>query len=134
MKNIFINKNQFDLIKEAIEDARFNLPEWLINKITEKKTPLSSDKNYINDSIKKLADKSYKDTINAFSDDITKFDIDEVENKLNKLILICQKKEENIKAELEKLCSDVVMSLFKLNGRDIEFECNLIDVKFCDII
>lgn len=126
MRNIFINKEQYKLIKESVEDERLKLPSWLQVKIEKGNTPLSSDKDYINDSIKKLAEASYASAVEAFSDDITKVNIGDVENKLNKLILICQKKEERIKTELEKLCSDIVMSLFNLDSKSIELNCNLI--------
>ena len=126
MKNIYINKEQYTLIKESLENSR-EIPSWLKDVVTSKRFPLSSDKPYINEAILRILEKAYEKAIDSFSDDITDFPIDKIENKLNKLILICQKKEEKIKTELEKLCSDIVLSLFELNGRKLELECNLVN-------
>lgn len=122
MKNVFINEEQYQLIKESI--ARQQMPQWL----SADNTPLSSDKSYINNAISQMIQTAYDNAIGSFSDDITNVDITKVEDKLSKLILICQKKEEKIKTELEKLCSDIVLSLFELNGKELELECNLVNV------
>jgi hypothetical protein len=125
MKNIFINKEQYRLIKESLENNR-ELPSWLINAVHNKQFPLSSDKSFIDEAIMRMLEAAYENAVSSFSDDITNFPVDKIENKLNKLILICQKKENKIKAELEKLCADIVLSLFELNGKELELECNLV--------
>lgn len=125
MKNIFINNEQYRLIKESLENNQ-GLPSWLIDSVTNKRFPLSSDKPYVNEAIIRILEKAYESAVGSFSDDITSFQVDKIENKLNKLILICQKKEEKIKSELEKLCADIVLSLFELNGKELELTCNLV--------
>jgi hypothetical protein len=125
MKNIFINNEQYRLIKESLENNR-ELPSWLKDSVDSKQFPLSSDKSFINVAIMRMLETAYENAVSSFSDDITSFPVDKIENKLNKLILICQKKEDKIKAELEKLCADIVLSLFELNGKDLELECNLV--------
>lgn len=125
MKNIFINKEQYRLIKESLENSK-DIPSWLKDAVDSRRFPLSSDKSYINEAIIRILEKAYENAVESFSDDITSFPVDKIENKLNKLILICQKKEDKIKAELEKLCADIVLSLFELNGKELELECNLV--------
>lgn len=125
MKNIFINNEQYRLIKESLENNR-ELPSWLKDSVDSKQFPLSSDKSFANEAIVRMLEKAYENAVSSFSDDITSFPVDKIENKLNKLILVCQKKEDKIKAELEKLCADIVLSLFELNGKDLELECNLV--------
>lgn len=123
MKNVFINEKQYQLIKESIQ-ANAAKQLWL----TGDNTPLSSDKSYINSAVSKMIEKAYSDAVNSFSDNIAGVEISKIEDKLSKLILICQKKEEKIKAELEKLCADIALSLFDLNGTELDLECNLINV------
>ena len=125
MKNIFINNEQYRLIKESLVNNQ-GLPSWLIDSVSNKRFPLSSDKPYVNEAIIRILEKAYESAVGSFSDDITSFQVDKIENKLNKLILICQKKEEKIKSELEKLCADIVLSLFELNGKELELTCNLV--------
>ena len=125
MKNIFINNEQYRLIKESLVNNQ-GLPSWLIDSVSNKRFPLSSDKPYVNEAIIRILEKAYESAVGSFSDDITSFPVDKIENKLNKLILICQKKEEKIKSELEKLCADIVLSLFELNGKELELTCNLV--------
>ena len=125
MKNIFINKEQYKLIKESLENNH-GIPSWLKDAVMSRQFPLASDKSYVNEAIIRMLEKAYNNAVESFSDDITSFPIEKIENKLNKLILICQKKEEKIKAELEKLCADIVLSLFELNGKELELECNLV--------
>lgn len=122
MKNVFINEKQYQLIKESIQ-ANAAKQLWL----TGDNTPLSSDKSYINSAVSKMIEKAYIDAINSFSDNIAGVEISKIEDKLSKLILICQKKEEKIKAELEKLCADIALSLFDLNGTELDLECNLVN-------
>jgi hypothetical protein len=123
MKNVFISEKQYQLIKESIQTNTVK-QLWL----TGDNTPLSSDKSYINSALSKMIEKAYSDAVNSFSDNIAGVEISKIENKLSKLILICQKKEEKIKAELEKLCADIALSLFDLNGTELELECNLVNV------
>ena len=123
MKNVFINEKQYQLIKESIQ-ANTAKQLWLNGN----NTPLSRDKNYINSAISKMIEQAYSNAVNSFSDNIAGVEISKVEDKLGKLILICQKKEEKIKAELEKLCADIALSLFDLNGTDLDLECNLVNV------
>ena len=122
MKNVFINEKQYQLIKESIK-ANAAKQLWL----TGDNTPLSSDKSYINSSVSKMIEKAYSDAVNSFSDNIAGVEISKIEDKLSKLILICQKKEEKIKTELEKLCADIALSLFDLNGTELDLECNLVN-------
>ena len=126
MKNIFINSDQYNLIKESLLENSRGIPSWLKDSVDSRRFPLSSDKPYVNEAIIRMLENAYEDAISSFSDDITSFPVEKIENKLNRLILICQKKEEKIKAELEKLCADIVLSLFELNGKDLELECNLV--------
>ena len=123
MKNVFINEKQYQLIKESIQ-ANTTKQLWLNGN----NTPLSRDKSYINSAISKMIEQAYSNAVNSFSDNIAGVEISKVEDKLGKLILICQKKEEKIKAELEKLCADIALSLFDLNGTDLNLECNLVNV------
>ena len=113
MKNVFISEKQYQLIKESIK-ANAAKQLWL----TGDNTPLSSDKSYINSAVSKMIEKAYSDAVNSFSDNIAGVEISKIEDKLSKLILICQKKEEKIKTELEKLCADIALSLFDLNGSE----------------
>ena len=54
--------------------------------------------------LKKIITNGYNKSKSNFSDNIEEHSFNEIVNKLNKLILICQKKEEPIKTELSKLC------------------------------
>lgn len=126
MKSVYLNKKQYQFIKESIKNNPI-VSSWVSKKIENGDTPLSSDKKYINEALIEMLNQAYENAIGVFSDDITSFDTGRVIDKLNKLILICQRKEEKIRTELEKLCSDLVLSLFELNGKNFELECNLVD-------
>ena len=70
----------------------------------------------------------YLNAVNNFSDDIESFTTEKITAKLDKLVAICQKKEEKIHNELEKLCVDIATSYFNSDElSDITLECRLIN-------
>lgn len=132
MRNIIINKEQEKLLAEAIQQ------DYVLSRISNKikhdiesdntpisnlKIPHSVNKKTLND----LLISGYMVAKNNFSDDIESFPIERIVNKLDKLTAICQKKEEKIRTELEKLCVDIVMSYFNMDEfEDITLECRLV--------
>lgn len=119
-KRIFLTENQVKKINESLNYDKFkNNLETFSNL-----NPLLSvvDSAVIN----KIITNGYLDAKSNFSDNIEEHSFNEIVNKLNKLIAICQKKEEPIKTELSKLCSDMALSMFNLSDYCIELECNLV--------
>lgn len=80
----------------------------------------------------KLLQARYESVKSYFSDDITSYSLDEVKTKMNKLMALCIKKEEKIRPQLEKLCSDTVIEALGVPQDAVELECvlkNSIDSK-----
>ena len=134
MKNIIINKEQEKYILESIDRSQRlgNISKKLISDINEDNTPISNlpishslNKKIIEDAL--LC--GYNDAVDNFIDDITAVPLEKVINKLNKLIAICEKKEQNIHNELEKLCVDVVTGYFGQDSTlaDVTIECRLVN-------
>lgn len=123
--NIFLTEEQYNIIKENIEASKIStkISDKIISDIDKNTTPFSDVLSQA--LLKKLFNQSYNNAKEEFSDNIENYSEDEIVNKLNKLIYICQKKEEKIKKQLEKLCCDSVLSLFDLGGT-INIECNLV--------
>ena len=120
MRKVFFNKEQIEMIKESIENnKKVDSISFLLSN-----SPL---KNISETSIKNTLMKGYEEAVSCFSDDITSFDENTVVTKLNKLIRICQKKEEPIREQLEKLCTDLVTSIFNLDDKEMELTVNLIN-------
>lgn len=120
MRKVFFNKEQIELIRESVENQnKIDSLSFLISN-----SPL---KDISDNSIKRILLGGYEDAVSCFSDDITSFDINTVVTKLNKLIRICQKKEEPIREQLEKLCADTVTSIFNLGDTQLQLDTNLIE-------
>lgn len=127
MAKIHINEEQKRYITESIKQTKV---EWLLDEVESNVNPLYKIQwmNSTGSLMKQMVENAYDASVNNFKDNITSFPIDVVKNKLAKLIAICQKKEEPIKDELEKLCVDVTSSLFKIDerGREINVSTELI--------
>ena len=132
MRNIIINKEQEKLLAEAIQQ------EYVLSKVSDKiKHDIETDNTPISNmnvphSLNKkilanIVSNGYSNAVQNFTDDITSFPLDKVINKLEKLIAICQKKEETIHNELEKLCVDIATSYFNSDEvADASLECRLV--------
>ena len=132
-KSIIINKEQERIILEHIErETKYNsISDTLKNGIKDGTTPLSNlpiSKNLSNKIIEDILMRGYDEAVKNFNDDITKVPVEKVAEKLGKLIRICQKKEERIHTELEKLCVDVALSYFTDEElQDVTLECRLVN-------
>lgn len=117
-KRVFLKEKQIKMLCESLNNDKFNKNLEILSELN----PLSIIDSVI---LKKIITNGYNKSKSNFSDNIEEHSFNEIVNKLNKLILICQKKEEPIKTELSKLCSDMVLSMFELKDCSVELECNL---------
>lgn len=124
MKKIFLKEEQIEYIKDELRKERANVPSTILDALEKKETyiPLNDI-----DFSKKLLDKSFKDTLSFFSDDITSVPLNKVLNHLGKLMALCNKKEKSIKPQLEKLCYDTIIRIFSIPEDEIAFSCELVD-------
>lgn len=128
MKKIFLNKKQIKTLNESLLVDDNKLISNLKQEIKNNDTPLSSIPCY-DLFIDKVLDNSFNEAVNLFDEDITKISNEKILNKLNDLILKCQKKEEKNKSFFEKLCYDLIYASFddlitNLNT-NIKLECEL---------
>ena len=123
MKKIYISKKQEQFLKESIENDK---NEKLFSNISISDT--LSDIFSINGDnfFKKAYIIGYNNAKNCFNDNIEDYTIEDVKNKLSKLVSICQKKESKLINELEKLCFETVHELFNIPESNIELECSLV--------
>ena len=124
MKKIFLKEEHIKYIKEEIKKGQINVPSSILNALQRKETyiPLNDI-----DFSKKLLDKSFNNTLSFFSDDIMSVPLNKTLNHLSKLIVMCNKKEKNIKPQLEKLCYDTIIRIFNIPEDEIAFSCELVD-------
>ena len=132
MRNIIINKEQERILLEASQQdyVLSKVSNKIKNDIATDNTPISClpiPNNVNKKVIATILTNGYFNARDNFSDDIESFPIDEVINKLDKLVAICQKKEEKIHNELEKLCVDIATSYFNSDElADLTVECRLV--------
>lgn len=115
MRNIFITKKQYELLKEEINKKDLpldvaslggeNICDFISNKL--KKKLLSVRYNKILNILQKL-------NLNK-------------NNSVSKLEKLIVKKEEGIKEQLEHLCAKSISELFNIPSDLISFSCNLIN-------
>ena len=124
MKKIFLKEEHIKYIKEEIKKGQINVPSSILNALQKKETyiPLNDV-----DFSKKLLDKSFNNTLSFFPDDIMSVPLNKTLNHLSKLIVMCNKKEKNIKPQLEKLCYDTIIRIFNIPEDEIAFSCELVD-------
>jgi len=132
MRHIIINKEQEKILAEAAQQ------DYALNRISPNikrdieigSTPISAlpiphniNKKVVGD----ILSNGYFNARDNFSDNIESFPVDKIINKLDKLVAICQKKEEKIHNELEKLCVDIATSYFNSDElADLTVECRLV--------
>lgn len=133
MRHIIINTKQEKILAEAAQQ------DYVLDRISPNikrdieigNTPISalSIPHTINKKVvATILTDGYLNAVNNFSDDIESFPVDKIINKLDKLVAICQKKEEKIHNELEKLCVDIATSYFNSDElSDITLECRLVN-------
>ena len=133
MRHIIINTKQEKILSEAAQQ------DYVLDRISPNikrdieigNTPISalSIPHTINKKVvATILTDGYLNAVNNFSDDIESFPVDKIINKLDKLVAICQKKEEKIHNELEKLCVDIATSYFNSDElSDITLECRLVN-------
>lgn len=118
----------YNNLHESIEDKSFSIdamPMFIRQTIANNKTPLSNviDKTLIEKAVERRVAQICSD----FSDDITEIPIEKIENKLNKLLEICAKKEEPIREQLEQLCYNTLVKLFNIPADGIYYTNKLVD-------
>ena len=133
MRHIIINTKQEKILAEAAQQ------DYVLDRISPNikrdieigNTPISAlpIPHAINKKVvATVLTDGYLNAVNNFSDDIESFPVDKIINKLDKLVAICQKKEEKIHNELEKLCVDIATSYFNSDElSDITLECRLVN-------
>ena len=125
MKKVVITERQKSIIEEAL-DERAKLPMHLLQGVTSKSTPLSACECIPNDGfLLDLISKRYNEVKSQFSDDITKYDNKQVLSKLSKLTVECIKREKLIKDQLEKICLNTIIDMFKVPENGVELTCSL---------
>lgn len=123
MKNIFLKEEQINYIKEVKKTEKKTLPN-IFNALEKKETYIPL--NDINFS-KKLLSKGFDNALSFFSDDITSVPVKTVVNHFNRLISICNKKEQSIRPQLERLCYNTIIQIFNIPEDEVAFTCDLVD-------
>lgn len=123
MKNIFLKEEQINYIKEVKKTEKKTLPN-IFNALEKKETYIPL--NDINFS-KKLLSKGFDNALSFFSDDITSVPVKTVVNHFNRLISMCNKKEQSIRPQLERLCYNTIIQIFNIPEDEVAFTCDLVD-------
>ena len=133
MRHIIINTKQEKILAEAAQQ------DYVLDRISPNikrdieigNTPISAlpIPHAINKKVvATVLTDGYLNAVNNFSDDIESFPVEKITAKLDKLVAICQKKEEKIHNDLEKLCVDIATSYFNSDElADITLECRLVN-------
>lgn len=127
MKKIFITKEQANLLKESILEDGFNIPDHISNDINYHNTPFS-DIGIEREALNNLLKERYQDVNSFFVDNMDEISVKDVSDKLSKLMVICLKKEEPIKSDLERICFNSLVELFDIPDGEIDFDCELSQV------
>lgn len=136
MKRIYLTESQIKLLKEESDINQIKLPSFLSQRILKNNTSLGN-----NDAIPSLEDdmpflyKITKKRYKEITDDLAlslniknaNTDIESLNNLLNKLITIVQKKEKLIREQLEKICINCLITLFDIPSDSVVINCNLVD-------
>lgn len=123
VKRIFLKEEQINFINNAMAEQKL-VPSEIVSALEGKDTYIPL--NDINFS-KKLLAKQYNKVKSEFSDDITQVPLKKVMNRFSKLLTLCEKKETNIRPQLEKLCYNTVVTLFNIPDDEIYFKIELVD-------
>ena len=130
-KLIVLNTEQESLLKEALavdKMAGERLPMHINSDIMECNTILS-DNPYIPSNatfLKELVINRISFINNVFGGELSNKSEEEIENKVNKLMSLCEEKEKNIIPQLEQICYDCVKETFNLTEDDLDFEGKLV--------
>lgn len=124
MKRIIISEEQARLINESELQAEKNVtpPSFLMGE----NNPLSTTGYFVGNVLDRMAKRRVSEIADFFIDDISSFDKDKVYSKLSRLISVCSKKEEPIRNDLEKICSNAVVEMFGIPADSLKINCELV--------
>ena len=130
-KKIIIPRKKLQLIWESIENEnKQGIPAHILKALKSHNTSLGDNPAFPPEDEHPF---DYKITKRRFDDLSTQiasmgFQADEnsLKRQLNKLITKCQKIEEPLKLQLERICLDSVLELFAVPNDSIDFTCELV--------
>lgn len=123
MKKVIINETQAKLLNEAglPLKTRAALPSFMENN------PFEATGYFVRGSLDRMMAQRNEELQDYFSDDINSYSRDKVFSKLSKLISRCKKYEEPVRDQLERICNNTVVDIFKIPSEAMEIECELAD-------
>ena len=133
MKTIYINENVLnneDFKKHILMDT---LPDEVVDKIIKNKTSLGNNPSipdiFEEPFLLKMAENGFDNAKNKLKDIGKISDIEEtkLEPALSKLILKCKEIEKPYRSELEKICMNFVIDLFRVPDETVDISVSLCD-------
>lgn len=107
------------------------LPEFLSKAIAENTTSLGDHPAFPPEDEDTFVSSLIRGEYSSVMKNVDTDDRRELSNQLNKLIDLCKKEEDNCKEALEKLCSDILATIFKIPEDTIHIDGKLVDE--CDM-
>ena len=133
MKTIYINENVLnneDFKKHILMDT---LPDEVVDKIIKNKTSLGNNPSipdiFEEPFLLKMAENGFDNAKNKLKEIGKISDIEEtkLEPALSKLILKCKEIEKPYRSELEKICMNFVIDLFRVPDETVDISVSLCD-------
>ena len=131
MKRIIIAEDELNMLRESV--LLDTLPDDIISAVMRKKTSLGNnpalpdifDEGFLERVVNMAFEDSKQELIKMGS--INDVDSEDPIGALNELIKMCQDKEREIRPQLEKICYNYVIQLFKVPENDVELSFKLVD-------
>ena len=139
MKNtIKITESQLEMLSNEGEDRKNSptklLAPFIYKKVKKHMTSLGDNKVFPPDDEVPFDYKMLKtrlsdvvDNIMEF-DDIEQYDETYLSDKLSKLLTLCMRIEEPIRANLEKVCTNTILRIFSIPQSTVNYSAELVDV------
>ena len=122
-KTVFLKEEQIEYINNAMKEQE-QVPSQIIDALNDNDTFIPLNDTNLS---KKLLSKGYKAIKDSFSDNIEQVPLSKAIAHFNKLMTLCNKKEKNIKPQLEKLCYNTLVQIFNIPEDEIVLSCEIVD-------
>ena len=133
MKTIYINENVLNSEEFKKHILMDKLPDEVVNKIINNKTSLGNNPSipdiFEEPFLLKMAENGFDKAKNKLKEigEINDVDETKLEPALSKLILKCKEIEKPYRSELEKICMNFVIDLFRVPDETVDISVSLCD-------
>lgn len=133
MKTIYINENILNSEEFKKHVLMDNLPDEVVNKIINNKTSLGNNPSipdiFEEPFLLKMAENGFDKAKNKLKEigEINDVEETKLEPALSKLILKCKEIEKPYRSELEKICINFVIDLFRVPDETVDISVSLCD-------